>query len=159
MSHYIVARVPGEHTKLQMGILALSSLRHSGFDLYDVYKAHACHAGISGSGDTKAVDHGLARQALARAFGWAEALREAWPDDFARANPDWPGLFTVAPLHGAELQTDALLEYLDVKRELEGLRSDADRQARACSAVREVVAFAEAVYLGSRLGPSEIRFA
>lgn len=160
VSHFIVAVYPGGSTRLgnQMSILTLSSLRRSGFDVYEVYDATGCHGGISGNGNSKAVDEALARKAYARALGWAAALREAWPMEVGSAGPGLSDLCAAAPLNDPSLQADAIGEYLDVERRLACWSSDKDGRERACGLVEDVVAFAESVYTESLRGPVEIRF-
>src|SRR5205809_883842 len=105
MSHFITVDLPdgGRRLNSGMSIITLSSLRRSGFDIYEAYHAVSCHGGISGNGGIKAVDPSVARKALARAFGWAAALREAFPHEFEQANPNWPDLLSVAPLSDQRL--------------------------------------------------------
>jgi hypothetical protein len=113
---------------------------------------------VSGNGGAKTVDEQLARKALVRALGWAAALHALYPKAFDQANPDWPDLFSVAPLGDSVLQGDAILEYLAVHNENTRRPADDDTQRRACSRARAVVAFAEAVNLGARERPIELSF-
>src|SRR5262249_45965217 len=141
-----------------MSILTLMSLRDTGFDLYENYNASGCHGGTSGNGGTQTVADLLARKAFARALGWAAALSEAFPEDFDHANPDWPDTLSAAPPGDQLLQSEAICEYLDVHRVIDRGRPDEDTCRRACSRVRAVVAFAEAVYRGAMQSPVQLSF-
>jgi hypothetical protein len=160
VSHLIVAVHADGSTRLGNGlsIQTLLSLRHSGFDVYEVYGATACHGGTSGNGGSKAVDKGLTRKAYARAMGWAAALREAWPNECGPAGPEWPDLFTAAPLNDPSLQAEAIGEFLDVQRKLGCWSGDEDGRKRACGRVLDVLAFTEAVYVRSLRGSVELSF-
>lgn len=84
MSHCIWTEIEGKDIYLTAGSsrTTIKAVGASGFEIYNIFNAEMCDAGMSGSGDGIKISYQMAKEAYKHAIAWSIALKLNFPDQY-----------------------------------------------------------------------------